>query len=340
MSRDSSIVVRELAPDTEWDALVARFPDHTIFHTSAWLQTIAVAYRARPTCAKAERDGRVAGVWPLLTLRKGPLKVLGSPLPGWSTAYMGPLLSDDADGPATLRAFLAHRAFRRYAFFACRTQCHRHRVDLEPFGFEQRAQFETYWVDLQQSEETLWANLKGECRTRVRKAEKLGAEVRREEDLSFVDDFWRMSLETFAKTRIQPTHTRQFCAELFARLHPLGRLLVLSAFVKGRRAATLMLPFDAHTMYYWAGASYQAFREAPLNNLLHWRAIGEAKAMGLAHYDFISSSGGAGRFKKTFGPSAVQNCEHWERTPSRVMRALRSGYEAYLRKRRSVDAES
>jgi CelD/BcsL family acetyltransferase involved in cellulose biosynthesis len=342
MSRNSTIIVSQAVPGVEWDALVARFADHTIFHSSAWLETIAAAHGVTPMCAKAECDGRIAGVWPFLVMRKGPLKVFGSPLPGWSTAYMGPLFADGADIPATLRAFLDHRLFRRHAFFACRTQCHRHAVDLAPLGFTLLAKFETYWIDLAQSEETLWGNLKSECRSRVRKAEKLGVEVRREstDGGGFLDDFWRMSEETFAKSHIQPTHTREFCAQVWKRLQPIGRLHVLSAFVEGRRAATLVLPFDAHTMYYWGGASYQEFREIPVNNLLHWQAIKDAKAMGLRCYDFVSSSGGPGRFKKTFGPQPVVTCEHWERTPSRLMRVLKNRYEAYLRKRRRVASES
>ena len=82
------------------------------------------------------------------------------------------------------------------------------------------------------------------------------------------------------------------------------------------------------------------FREIPVNNLLHWRAICDAKSLGLRRYDFVSSEGGPGRFKKTFGPQPIDMARHWERSPSWLMRTLKNRYEAYLRKRRRVEAES
>jgi CelD/BcsL family acetyltransferase involved in cellulose biosynthesis len=340
MSLSGPIVVSVVDPaSSEWDALVARFRDQTIFHSSAWLQIIAAAHGVKPGGVKAEQQGQCIGVWPFREMRKGPFRVIGSPLPGWSTAYMGPLIAEDADVHAVLHTLLDHRACKRYAYFACRTLVHRHDVDLAPFGFSLLNKFETYWIDLTQAEDVLWAALKSECRSRIRKAEKEGVEVRRENDGAFLEDFWRMSEETFAKSHIQPTHTREFCAQVWERLAPVDRVHVLSAFAGGRRAATLILPLDTHTMYYWGGASYQEFRDLPVNNLLHWQAIKDAKARGLRCYDFVSSEGGPGRFKKTFGPQAVDVARHWERSPSWLMRTLKEKYQAYLMKKRRVDVE-
>lgn len=336
MTREHPIMVSASDPG-EWDGLLRAFADRTIFHTRAWMEIIQAAHGVRPVFAKAVRDGKCIAIWPCLEMRKGPFRVLGSPLPGWSTAYMGPLFADDADIAATLQAFFDHKLFRRYAYFACRTMVHRHEVDLAAFGFNLLTNFETYWIDLLQSEETLWSNLKSECRSRVRKAEKEGVEIRREETDAFIDDFWKMSLETFAKSNIQPTHTREFCVEVWRKLKPLSRVHVLSAFVAGRRAAILMLPHDESTMHYWGGASYQEFREIPVNNLLHWQAIKDARGLGLRCYDFVSSEGGPGRFKKTFGPQPVVVARHWDRSPSRLMRMLKERYEAYLRARRRTD---
>lgn len=335
------IVVSAVDPTSpRWEALLERFADYTIFHTGPWLSIVQASHGVKPVCAMAEQGGECIGVWPYLEKRKGPFRAIGSPLPGWSTAYMGPLIAEHVDVHATIKAFLDHSLFRRYAYFACRTLVHRHDVDLAPFGFDLLTKFETYWIELDRSEEELWDGLKSECRSRVRKAEKLGVEVRRETDGAFLDDFWKMSEETFAKSHIQPTHTREFCVQTWRRLAPLNRVHVLSAFVEGRRAATLMLPFDTHTMYYWGGASFQEFREIPVNNLLHWQAIKDAKAMGLVRYDFVSSEGGPGRFKKTFGPKPVDLARHWERSPSRLMKALKNRYQAYLMKKRRVEAPS
>lgn len=330
--------ISEVDP-ASWDALVGQFEDRTVFHTLPWLETIRAAHGVKIVLTQAQVNDRCVAIWPYLELRKGPLRVIGSPLPGWSTAYMGPLFDHKADIPAVLQAFLEHRLFRRYAFFACKSINRSHPVDLGAFGFKPRMLFDTYMVDLTLPEETLWSNLKSECRTRIRKAGKLNMEVRWETNVAdFIDDFWQMSLETFAKARIAPTHTRTFAVEVWKRLSAIGRIKAVSAWHEGQRTAMLVLPFDDRRMYYWGGASFDAFRSLPGHNLLHWEAICKAKAMGLQEYDFISTSGGPGRFKKTFGPTEVAMATHWERSSSRLMAVLKNQYESYLRKRRRVNA--
>lgn len=324
--------------ESAWDPLLARFPDRTVFHSLAWLRTVAASNGLKIVLAQATRGGTCVSIWPYLELRKGPFRVIGSPLPGWSTAYLGPLFSSEIEPHEAIEAFLQHKLFRRYAYFACKVIDRSRPVDMKPFGFSPVMKFDTYLIDLTQPQETLWGNLKSENRTRIRKAQKLNVEVREETEPGFLDDYWAMSIETFQKSHIQPTHSKQFVHELWKHLRPAGRVYALSGFVEGKRAGTLVLPYDDHTMYYWGGASYQQHRDIPVHNLLHWTAICEAQKRGLKGYDFISTIGNPGRFKKTFGPVAVDMTTHWERSPSRLMSALKNRYERYLKKRRRVDA--
>lgn len=324
-----------------WDDVVARFANATVFHSLAWLQVVSEAHNVKPlllAIGDAEDPSSCEAAWPVLEMRKGPFRVLGSPLPGWSTAYMGPLFAQGADVDSAMSAFMQHSALRRHAYFACKVLDRDHPINLQRHGFSLVRKFDTYRIDLSQTEETLWGNLKSECRTRVRKAQKLGVEVRAETSGEFIEEFWRMSLETFAKANIQPTHSRRFAQELWKRLSDpsVDRVEALSAWLNGRRIATLVLPFDDHTMYYWGGAGYQDLRDIPAHNLLHWTAILQAKQRGLREYDFISTVGGAGRFKKTFGPEAVDIATHWERSPSKLMAAIKDKYERFLRKRQRI----
>lgn len=322
----------------QWNALLQSFRDATVFHRLEWLQVVCAVHRVKIVLVKAEKEGRCIAVWPYLEMKKGPLRVIGSPLPGWSTAYLGPLFAADVDANAVLSAFLAHKLFRWYAFFACKVLDRNPPVDLGAHGFSTVMKFDTYRVDLTLPKETLWDNLKSECRTRIRKAEKLGIEVREETTPQFIDDYWAMSIETFQKSKIQPTHNKQFVQEMWNQLQPAGALHVISAFLDGQRTGSLVLPFDDRTMYYWGGASFLKYRDLPAHNLLHWHAIGEAKQRGLMAYDFISTIGGPGRFKKTFGPQTVDMATHWERSPSRLMAALKKRYQNYLLKRRRIEA--
>lgn len=322
----------------QWNRVLSNFEQHTVFHRRQWLEVLIAVHGLKPVLVTAERGGDVIAAWPSLWLRKGPLRVVGSPLPGWSTAYMGPLLAGQTDVRDALDAMLSSRWLKRHAFFACKVLDDEQTIDLTSLGFTATMDFETYLVDLSLDEDQLWSNMKGECRTRVRKARKLGVEIVEETTQEFADDYWAMCEETFANSGIQPTHNRQFAFEMWDRLHPAGQLLVLSANIEGSRIATLVLPYDDHTMYYWGGASFLQHRSVPAHNLLHWEAMCRAKSMGLRHYDFVSTCGGPGRFKRTFGGDAVRRATHWERSSSKLVSALKDRYERFLHKRRQVSA--
>ena len=320
-----------------WDALVQRFPDCTVFHTSPWLDSLAAVTGAKPLLLRATVDGDCVGVWPVLVLRKAVLRILGSPLPGWSTPYLGPLFAPEADVPAVLRAFLAHPALRRHAFFACRVLDRRRPVDLGALGFSQVTRFETYRLSLTRDEEVLWSNLDPECRRLVRKAQKLGVVVSTEEDEGFMEPFWAMTVETFAKRGVAPAYSKELLLELWKRLHPVGGIEVCSAFLDGKRLGSQMMALDGRAAYGIALVSDQArIREIPSNQILLWETIRRVKAKGLEEFDFVSTLGGPGRFKRTFGPTAVHVATHWERCPNRLMRELRTWYERYLHHQRKV----
>jgi hypothetical protein len=278
-------------------------------------------------------------LWPCLEQRKGPFRILGSPLPGWSTAYLGPLFpsgTDGADQQAILDAFLNERPLNRWSYFRCRVLDEQRDVDMEPLGFSRIGREETYLLDLGPSEDELWNNLKGECRSRIRKAQKAGIAVREELDDSFVDEFWQMSCEVFARSKLKPPFSRECIDILMRQLRGSDQVSVFTAYLDEHRIATLIMPRNDVAMYYWAGGSYQKFRDLPANNLLHWTAIVHAKRLGLKTYDFISTVGGPGRFKKTFGPEAHVVATHWEASRHRLIGALKNRYEWYLRSRRML----
>jgi hypothetical protein len=323
----------------EWSALLDRFQAYSVFHTPEWFLAIEAEHGASVELTVVEdSSAQCVAIWPLLIMHKGPFRIQGSPVPGWNTPYMGPIFCADCDIDAALQAFFRHERFRKGAYFSCKVLNSQHQPDLAPFGFVEAERLDTYCLDLSRSRDVLWNNLKSECRTRIRKATKTGLTVRMEHDLSFLDDFWSMAGETFAICGIRPTFSRSFVEEMWQRLHPIGAVCALSAFHQGQRIATLILPYDRQTMYYWAGVSFMRYRGLPAHNLLHWEAITHAQSLGLQCYDFVSTAGNAGRFKKTFGPECVHLATQWERTSSWLVRALKSGYKLYRERAQRVSA--
>ena len=170
--------IRTANPE-EWDGLIDRAPLGTVYHRNGWLDALGEAVATPIHRLVAEDDFGVVAAWPIGILRKGPLRVAGSPLPGWNTAYLGPVfVRNEVDRAGAIRAMLRAAPLKNPSFVALRSMDTD--LDLAPIGFTPIRRFETYEMDLTLGEDALWAGLKSTCRTRVRKGEKNGLEIREE----------------------------------------------------------------------------------------------------------------------------------------------------------------
>lgn len=127
-------------------------PDRTVFHSLPWLETIEEWMRLRLVLVKVERNGRCAAIWPSLEQRKGPFRVLGSPLPGWGTAYMGPLIAEGEDAQGVLGTILSSDLIGSPSYFEVRVLDRCTHLDLAPFGFKRQRRFETALLALASDE--------------------------------------------------------------------------------------------------------------------------------------------------------------------------------------------
>jgi hypothetical protein len=148
---------------SEWAEEMESYEDRTIFQTPAWLSFLADTQNAEPVVAVLKDDGKELGYFTGLIVRRLGLKILGSPLPGWTTSYMGFTLA------AGVPRHLAVQALIRFAFDEL--DCVHLEImdralmveDLKPLGFEHRW-YTGFEIDLTQPEERLFASMSGACR--------------------------------------------------------------------------------------------------------------------------------------------------------------------------------
>ena len=85
-------------------------PERMIYHTDAWLRFLETSQGATPVrAALADEGGRVCGEVTGLVSSVLGAKVFGSPLPGWTTMYMGFVLDPGVprrEALAALRTFV------------------------------------------------------------------------------------------------------------------------------------------------------------------------------------------------------------------------------------------
>src|SRR2546428_718337 len=89
---------------TAWNDLIAPFESRELFHGRAWLDYLAASRGVDIGMWTIRDDRDVAGYFVGGIFKKGPFRILGSPLRSWGTNFMGPVANSDIDQHALLEA--------------------------------------------------------------------------------------------------------------------------------------------------------------------------------------------------------------------------------------------
>ncbi|WP_436529169.1 lipid II:glycine glycyltransferase FemX [Actinoplanes sp. HUAS TT8] len=311
----------------------ATYPDRLIFHTPEWLAFVAECQRAEPVLATVS-DGHVTvGHFTGLLTRRWGLRILGSPMAGWTTSYLGFNLQ-----PGVSRRD-AVRALTRFAFddLGCAHLEVRDRgateADLSGLGLRWDAA-PTAVIDLTPDEDALFGAMASACRRNIRKAAKSGVVIEEADaDPSFADEFYDQLRDVFAKQNLVPTYSAERVKSLIRHLAPAGRISLLRARdADGRCIATAVLPWYHRTMYFWGGASYREHQHLRPNEALIWHALRQARARGVTEFDFV----GGNAYKTKYGTTEV--AVPWARqSRSPLVAKLRdTAKQAYALKQRTA----
>jgi CelD/BcsL family acetyltransferase involved in cellulose biosynthesis len=304
--------------DDEWAALDA-LPDRDLFQTHAWVQFVAASQRATPVVAAVLQDGATAGYFTGLVVRRLGMRILGSPLPGWTTPSMGFTLTGDVD-PAR-----AADALRRFAFRDLRCvhlELGDRRLspgDLDGYGFDSEPS-RTFRLPLGTDDEIFGA-YSSACRRAVRKAEKVGVTVEEASGPGFADEYHEQLVGVFARQGLAPTYGVERVRALIDHLEPTGRLLLLRARdPEGTSIATAVFPGFGSTAYFWGGASVREKQILRPNEALFWYAMRYWRDRGVTEFDF----GGGGDYKLRYGGTEVVSAS-FRRSRYPGLPALREG---------------
>ena len=294
--------VRLHATPEEWAEILGGLPERTIFQTQEWLSFVAKVQRGETVLAALRSEGRTLGYFAGVIVARMGFKILGSPLPGWTTSYMGVNLIDNVSRRAAVQALI------RFAFdeLGCihveMMDRNLPEEDVKELGLEHQSLC-GFEVDLTQTEDQLLVNMSSACRRCIRIAEKNGVTIHEADDTLFADDYYAQLKEVFKKQYLIPTYDLGRVRELIASVHGTGRLLLLRARdPQGRCIATGIFPAMNGTMYFWGGASWRASQGYRPNEALHWYAMKYWKARGMRCYDM----GGGGEYKRKFGGHEIR----------------------------------
>jgi len=152
------VEIRRLGDEelVQWNSLVEQYPNATLFHTMEWLNFLEKAFRLEKLAMVIYQDGKMIGLFPMLMTHKGPFRILGSPLTGWNTPYMGPLIEPELLDEA-MSAFNGLVKSLKADYVEVRfPQADLILPSMSGFNSEQ---VYTYIVDLEGGEDEVWSGL-------------------------------------------------------------------------------------------------------------------------------------------------------------------------------------
>lgn len=287
--------------DSLWKALHSH-EGSTVFQTREWTSFVTVSQGAVPVILGIRDGSRAVGYFVGLIVERFGMRVLGSPIPGWTTDYMGFVLE-----PGSCR-ISATRGLFEFAFghMGCaHVEVMDRQLTVQDVNHlrEKYQLYEGFTVDLAADEATLFANFTSSCRRAIRKADKEGVQVEVAPVEGFAEDYFEQLTDVFAKQGLVPTYGLDRVRHLITHLHPAGQLLLVRARDRsGRSIATGIFPFFHGVMYFWGGASWREYQILRPNQALHWFAMKHAKAHGVHTYDL----GGAGEYKRQYGGREIK----------------------------------
>jgi GNAT acetyltransferase-like protein len=286
--------------ECDWDRMDA-YHDRVIFQTREWVSFVARTQNAEPVVAALKDGEATVGYLTALIVRRFGVGILGSPLPGWTTDYMGFNLDE---GVPRREALKAVPSFAYRSLGCLHLELKDRRLEASEgagLGFAHEAN-RTFELDLGASEEEMFRRMRKGCRWSIRKAEKVGVRVEEASDLMFADDYYSQLVDVFAKQSLTPTYQAERVRELIRELYPTGRLLLLRARApSGQCIATGIFPAMNATAYFWGGASWRQHQHYQPNEAIFWYAIRYWKQCGMKVLDMC----GGGDYKLKYRPTEL-----------------------------------
>lgn len=183
----------------------------------------------------------------------------------------------------------------------------------------------THTLDLTPGYESLWdSTFPAKTRNMVRKAERSGVTVAREDSPAAIEAYWELYRASALGWGYRaPPYPRA----LFSGLLESEHAHLWLARVEEDVAAGAVLLEGSHDLLYWSGAMNRDFRHVAPSNAIIRAVIEEACQRGLSYLDFGSSTGlsGVEAFKRSFGaqlsPYTSVSLSNWRhRQLERVIR--------------------
>ena len=270
--------------DSRWPEFLARHPQASIFHTRAWLEALHRTYGYEPVVFTTSGAGALSNGVLFCRVRSW---LTGSRLVSLPFSdHCQPLVSD-GELETILESLHQRRSLERWKYVEIRpvsndgmlgTQSHFSNSDT--FSFQK--------IDLRPDLDALYRRFHDSCvRRKIKRGEreKLAYESGRSEEL--LEKFWSLLLLTRRRHKLPPQPVLWFRN----LVRCLGDSLTIHLLSKDTRpVASIVTLSYKNSLVYKYGCSDARFHNLGGTPLLFWKAIQQAKEMGIEEFDLGRSA--------------------------------------------------
>ncbi|MDS0281766.1 GNAT family N-acetyltransferase [Haloarcula onubensis] len=304
--------IAELADNeaSTWNDALDRTRERTPFHRFEALQVFADHADADLHPLLAYKGEQPVGLFPIFTVRKGPITAAFSPPPELKVSYLGPVVLAQPGMKPHSKEKRRRRLIEgsldwldeQYDPEYVHVRTSLGAPDVRPFDwatFTETPRF-TYVVDLDAEPETLRDRFSRDARSNVRDATE-ACEVS-EEGITVARRVIRQVQDRHAEQDLDFPLTTRFVEDLYRAL-PEGYLRPYACTVDGEFVGGSLILDDGERVYNWQGTAKQE-TDHDVNDLLHWEVLRAAAERGHSAYDLVGANDQRlSRYKSKFAPT-------------------------------------
>ena len=286
----------------DWNFRIGKYDSKTIYHTNEWLEFIAESQGLSKVVYEIFLDKEVVGYLPGFIIKKGLIKIFGSPFPGWTTPYMGPLINKTVPQELLFKQIkkLMQKEGYVYAEFCNRV------LDVEiaeKVGFVLEKNI-TYISEIMHEPEAILASYSRSARKSVRRAIRNGLVVETTTNIEkFIEIYYLQLQEVFLKSNMLPTYSKERVKLLIKKLLPSNKILLTWVKFNEKVIACRIDMIEGVWMNSFGSSSSREFLKLNPNELARYHVMCIGAERGIKHYDMS----GGGKYKSKFGSERIIN---------------------------------
>lgn len=310
-----SIEVTEATEDDlkNWNKYVDQSPHGDLFHYREALETQAEFLDCKLHTLIGFKGQEPVGIFPLFTVRKGPVTTAFSPPPEVKIPYQGPALLN-------MEKLKQRKAERRHQSFLqeclswmdsnfnpryTHIRLHCQYQDLRPLkweGFDVTPAY-TYLLDIDREPEELLMSFSSDARSNIRDGRDAAGVSVSEEGRESICKILEQVRQRYESQGIAFHLPRELLLTLYDEL-PAGAIRPYVCRVDGEFAGGILAYEHHDTIYRWqGGVRTDTDTDVSVNDLLDWTVMQSAQERSLSSYDLVGANNSRiNKYKAKFNP--------------------------------------